>query len=88
MVFNSVENASYDEVRRFHFNSDVDESPLAYHHTLGTLANQAAAGDHTHDGKNSLRIKFSDIQDGWFNLDGGRADTIYGGVPIIDGGSI
>ena len=88
MSFSPVESTSYDEVKRFHRNSDVDENPLALHHTLGTLANQASPGDHTHDGKNSLRIKFSDLEDGWFNLDGGRADTIYGGVPIIDGGGI
>jgi hypothetical protein len=28
--------------------ADTDDSPLAIHHTLGTGANQAAAGNHTH----------------------------------------
>lgn len=29
--------------------ADTDDSALAIHHTLGTAANQAAAGNHTHD---------------------------------------
>lgn len=58
------------------------------HHRIGIKPWEAAAGDHTHDGTTSRRIKFSDIEDGIFNLDGGRADSIYGGIPIIDGGGI
>lgn len=58
------------------------------HHRIGLKAWEAAAGDHTHDGRNSQRIKFSDIEGGIFNLDGGHADSVYGGIPIIDGGSI
>lgn len=79
---------SYEEVKRLHSNSDVDQNPLAQHHTLGTLPNQASPGDHTHDGKNSLKIKFSDLQDGWFNIDGGRPDSIYTSIPEVDGGGI
>ncbi len=33
--------------------SDVDSSPLAQHHRLGTERNQASPGDHIHDGKTS-----------------------------------
>lgn len=37
-------------VENFHRNSDVNRRPEAFHHTLGTGHNQAAYGDHTHDG--------------------------------------
>lgn len=33
-----------------HESPDTDTAPTALHHTLGTGANQAAAGNHTHDG--------------------------------------
>lgn len=39
-----------------HFNSDVDSSRLAYHHTIGLSANQVAGGLHNHDGANSRLI--------------------------------
>jgi len=58
------------------------------HHRIGKKAWDASPGDHTHDGISSQRIKFSDIEGGIFNLDGGRADSVYGGITIIDGGSI
>lgn len=44
------------EVTKFHTNSDVDASKTAQHHTLGIQANQATAGDHNHNGKNSKKI--------------------------------
>ena len=34
---------------RSHDNSDTDSAPTAIHHTLGTGANQAAAGNHGHE---------------------------------------
>jgi len=40
----------------FHENSDVDSRAEAQHHTLGPGPNQAAAGDHTHDGGDSALI--------------------------------
>lgn len=43
-------------VNKFHEKSDVDSSQEAQHHTLGNKHDQAAAGDHTHDGKNSRKI--------------------------------
>ena len=53
--------ASPEEVNSFHTSSDVDKSAISQHHTLGTLATQASPGDHNHDGKNSVRIKISDL---------------------------
>lgn len=44
---------SATESTKAHTNSDVDSSVTAQHHTLGILHNQATAGDHTHNGKNS-----------------------------------
>lgn len=43
-------------VTEFHRRSDVDSSQFAQHHTLGNRRNQAAPGDHTHDGITSPRI--------------------------------
>lgn len=44
------------DVNDFHTRSDVDSSPRAQHHTLGLKHNQAAIGDHDHDGVNSKRL--------------------------------
>ena len=49
------------EVTKFHINSDVDGSPKAQHHTLGPGPNQAAAGNHSHDGGGSTTIDFSTL---------------------------
>jgi hypothetical protein len=62
MVFKPIGSTSYDEVKSLHRDSDVDESPIAQHHTLGILPNQAAHGDHVHDGKSSRKINYSDIE--------------------------
>ena len=86
-----VENRGYpsfDEVNDFHTNSDLDDRLESQHHTLGMDPYQASPGDHTHDGKNSKRIKFSDIDGGIFDIDGGHANSVYGGIPVIDGGNI
>lgn len=40
----------------FHTNSDLDSRPEAQHHTLGPLPNQAAPGNHRHDGGDSALI--------------------------------
>lgn len=77
-----------DEVNDFHTNSDVDDRLESQHHTLGSAPFQASPGDHIHDGKSSRRIKFSDIEGGIFDIDGGHANSVYGGIPIIDGGSL
>lgn len=87
-VFGNSSASSTQEVNDFHVNSDVDKSTLSQHHTLGTLATQASPGDHTHDGITSKRIKFSDIEGGWMNVDGGYPNTIYSPIPHLDGGGI
>lgn len=79
---------SSEEVNAFHLNSDVNSSALAQHHTLGLGPNQAAFGNHTHDGKNSKRIKFSDIDGAWFDIDGGTPYSVYTPIPSLDGGGI
>ncbi len=42
-----------DEVNEFHRYSDQDSVPEAQHHTLGQEPNQAAAGNHAHNGRDS-----------------------------------
>lgn len=44
------------EINIQHANSDVDSSPQSQHHTLGPRRNQAAPGDHIHDGITSPKI--------------------------------
>jgi hypothetical protein len=79
---------SPDEVNNFHLNSDKDSSIFALHHTLGIKPTQASPGNHTHNGKDSPFIKFSDIEGGWMNVDGGEPWTIYTPIPVLDGGGI
>lgn len=38
------------DVADFHSNSDLDSRPEAQHHSIGTGPNQAASGQHNHDG--------------------------------------
>ena len=77
-----------EEVNALHINSDKDSSTQAQHHTLGIKPTQASPGNHSHDGKDSVRIKFSDIDGGWMNVDGGEPWTIYTPIPVLDGGGI
>lgn len=44
------------DVTDFHTHADTDGSPKAVHHTLGPNQNQAAAGNHTHDGGQSAKL--------------------------------
>lgn len=44
------------EVNEFHQKDDLDSSHRAHHHTLGFGPNQAAPGNHTHDGVTSPPI--------------------------------
>lgn len=62
MGFLSERNSTFQQVKDFHLNSDVDQNAISQHHTLGPLANQASPGDHIHDGKTSARLKIGDIQ--------------------------
>lgn len=43
-------------VNSFHHRSDVDSSVASQHHTLGISRNQAAPGDHIHDGSASRKL--------------------------------
>lgn len=79
---------SSEEVNLFHLNSDRDSSATALHHTLGILPTQASPGNHSHNGKDSARIKADDIEGGWYNVDGGVPDSVYGGLLSWDGGGI
>lgn len=47
---------STEEVRRAHTNADTDGSRQAAHHTLGAKAEQAAPGNHSHDGGTSILL--------------------------------
>jgi len=80
--------ATPQEVNNFHLNSDKDSSVFALHHTLGPGPTQAAPGNHTHNGKDSPRLDFNDLLNGWVNLDGGKPDSIYGGMTSMDCGGI
>jgi hypothetical protein len=42
-----------ETVQEFHTNADTDGDSAALHHTTGPGANQAASGDHNHDGGSS-----------------------------------
>lgn len=43
-------------VNKFHEKDDVDSGWEAHHHTIGTKHDQVSAGDHNHNGVNSLKI--------------------------------
>lgn len=43
-------------VDEFHVNSDVDRDKDAQHHTIGTNTSQAAAGNHSHNGSDSVLL--------------------------------
>ena len=45
-----------DVVDRFHNNADTDKRKEAVHHTIGTGPNNAASGDHVHDGSSGVAL--------------------------------
>ena len=53
---NDGDKPSAKAVEDFHTNSDLDTRPGSQHHTLGPGGNQAAPGNHTHDGGSSPQI--------------------------------
>nr|DAL22181.1 MAG TPA_asm: hypothetical protein [Caudoviricetes sp.] len=89
MAFDPTERTAYDQVRKLHVSSDVDESPLSQHHTLGVLPNQASSGDHNHDGRNSRRIWLKDLRGEKvsFPVTGGATGTMptFNGAPLFTG---
>lgn len=44
------------QVNLYHSQSDVDSSPNAQHHTLGSGRNQSSPGNHIHDGVTSPKL--------------------------------
>lgn len=80
-----------EEVNFFHLNSDKDAGPTALHHTLGLGPGQASPGNHNHDGRNSLKIKLSNVV--WdnasieFTVLGGTSGTqpTFTGAPLFTG---
>lgn len=53
-----------EAVSDFHTNSDVDSRPEAQHHTLGPNSNQAAPGNHKHDGGDSEKLLTGEVISG------------------------
>jgi hypothetical protein len=47
---------SAQAVIKFHQRDDTDSSKTAHHHSLGPSANQAAPGNHNHDGSTSPQL--------------------------------
>jgi hypothetical protein len=68
---NNAEKATAQEVDDFHTNSDLDLRLEAQHHTLGSGPNQAAPGDHIHDGGDSALILEG------LTITGSRADDAW-----------
>jgi len=64
---------SATELERIHQNADTDVKGSAIHHTLGIGSNQAARGDHTHDGVDSVKIDFTKYTSGTT----AQRDTLY-----------
>lgn len=62
MSFLSERNSTFQQVKDFHLNSDVDQSFIAQHHTLGPLTNQASPGDHIHDGSTSKKLQLANLE--------------------------
>jgi hypothetical protein len=51
-----VTKPTAEEVDNFHTNADTDLRGESLHHTLGPNPTQAAAGDHNHDGGDSVLL--------------------------------
>lgn len=66
---------SSEQVNALHLNADKDAGPGALHHTLGQGPSQAAAGNHSHNGRDSRRLKPDYLQ----------FDTSYTGGSIAEG---
>ena len=43
-------------VNEFHTNDDLDKDANSHHHSLGSGANQASPGSHSHDGTTSVQL--------------------------------
>lgn len=89
MSFLSERNSTFQQVKDFHLNSDVDQSFIAQHHTLGPLTNQASPGDHIHDGTTSKRLKLANFEGESivFAVQGGTDGTqpTFSSAPLFTG---
>lgn len=78
-----------EEVNLLHLNSDKDAGAGALHHTLGLNPSQASPGSHTHNGRDSRRLKTSDFQSDSVNYPpaGGTSGTqpTFTGTPLFTG---
>lgn len=52
----SSDKADNKQVNEFHTNDDVDVDRNSHHHTLGPNSNQAAPGNHRHNGEDSALL--------------------------------
>lgn len=90
-VFGNV-GASAGDVNDFHANSDVDKSTLSQHHTLGPQPNQAAPGDHDHNGRNSRKVQGKNLStpEVAYQPEGATLGTqpTFDGDPLITGSYI
>jgi hypothetical protein len=89
MSFLSERNSTFQQVKDFHLNSDVDQSFIAQHHTLGPLTNQASPGDHIHDGTTSKKLSLGNLEGKSvpFTVLGGTLGTqpTFTGAPLFTG---
>ena len=90
MSFLSERNSTFQQVKDFHLNSDVDQNAISQHHTLGPLANQASPGDHIHDGKTSAKLELSNLTSSSvpFTVQGGTLNgtqPTFSGAPLFTG---
>lgn len=76
-------------VNSFHLSSDVDQSAISQHHTLGILGTQASPGDHTHDGRSSKKLTLGNLEGKSvpFTVVGGTLGTqpTFTGDPLFTG---
>lgn len=52
----NLSSLSSEQVEKLHLNADTDTRKESIHHTLGPRGTQAAPGDHTHNGSDSLLL--------------------------------
>jgi len=78
-----------EEVNFYHLASDKDAGAGALHHTLGQNPSQASPGNHTHNGRDSKRIKTGDlaVDDITYVVQGGTLGTqpTFSGDPLFSG---
>lgn len=95
--FGQVNNSDKDRSRigkppaqssQDHYHSDVDSSRQAQHHTLGTGRNQAAPGNHIHDGVTSKEIIQTGTESISFTTQSAFTTTVtfpnsFSAVPVV-----